>query len=378
MKRRNTFRLYFSTKVARPTGADDKAPKWNLLVPLGPHFRDDLPDGKMDVTSEMVETMRANWMRANKPRVRGDYFHMGGSDVQQVPLENKIASGWAVELKCDDKGLWALIDWTDRARGFILADELASLSPEIYFNPVDRLHGGRQGATLTSFGLLNDPSFTQLPHVAAAAPSEEDDTMLKALFALLGLAENASENDVTAAITALKTKNTELGEQVTKLTATNKDLEAEKVKLTASGDDKLKTLREESVQLAARLEKLEKEKVASAKAEAERVKVALCEKLEAQGRIVAADKERIGKLVDAMGLDEATKFCATMPVKVPMGERGHGEGAEGADLSKAEANAQFKAKVDELAAKEPKLKASELYARVKAANPDLAKAAFRN
>lgn len=368
----NRFRLNFSTRVERPTSADDKAPKWNLLVPLGPHYRDDLPGGKMVVTPDAVDTMKANWERANKPPVRGDYFHYGGTDVPNVPLESKMASGWAVDMKTDTHGLWVLIDWTDKARGHILSGELAGLSPEIYFNPVDRNNGGRQGWTLTSFGLLNDPSFQNLPRVAAAEPHEaplpekEEPIMEKKLLcAQLGLAETATDTEIQAALKAQATALAEAKEQISKLTASAD----EKTKLAAESAKKEKATTEETIKLAARVDALEKEKADTAVA-------SLCSKLEKEGRILASDKTMVAELVTNMGLEKATKFAATFPVKVKLGEVGHG-GDDVDAASIVDAKAKFMAKVDELQKAEPTLKVSAAYERVKSADPELAKLAFQ-
>jgi len=116
------------------------------------------------------------------------------------------AAGWIRELIWrDGQGLYAAVDWTARAREFIANGEYRYISPVFPYDktgrPLDVLH----------VALTNYPALTGMDEVRLAAasrlaalidfqPREEIpmDALLKALFALLGLSEDASEEEALA------------------------------------------------------------------------------------------------------------------------------------------------------------------------------------
>ena len=115
------------------------------------------------------------------------------------------AAGWFNRLEYrDGQGLFATdVEWTARAKAMIDAGEYKFISPVFGF---DAATG--EVVALQMSALTNDPALDGMDAVLAAAkftPTHEEHPM-KALAILLGLAEDASEADVTAALTALKTK----------------------------------------------------------------------------------------------------------------------------------------------------------------------------
>jgi phage I-like protein len=305
--------------------AGESDAKWNQLFPLGERFRRDFPDGKVNFTADYFNTMLGNWTRAGKPALPVDFFHRGPS-YEEGRNVDKVAAGWIEDLQLRDDGLWGLIKWTDDARDLILADKLRYLSPMFAHNAIDRKTGKLQGPTLAGAGLLNDPFLQDLPAVAASenVPSRgssgkgsRDGVTVNyaAICKALGIDEAGDESAVLAALSA---KLTRLGELETKSAKMTADLS----RLTADGGEalklataKLETVTAEASKLADRVKALEKKEVDDGVS-------ALCSKLESEGRIVAADKERVGKLVTALGLDEATKLTAAWPKVVPLKEAG--------------------------------------------------------
>lgn len=122
------------------------------------------------------------------------------------------ASGWIdhASLEWREDGLYGRVAWTAAAKAAIDADEYRYLSPVFPYAPktgtvLDLLH----------VGLVNNPAIdTAIPALAAARmgsgtydPTHEEDTVdREQLIKLLGLDADASDEQITAAINALKAK----------------------------------------------------------------------------------------------------------------------------------------------------------------------------
>jgi len=122
------------------------------------------------------------------------------------------ASGWIdhASLEWREDGLYGRIKWTAAAQAAIDADEYRYLSPVFPYDPktgtvLDLLH----------VGLVNNPAIdTAIPALAAARMGsgaydlthEEDTVDREALIKKLGLPENATDEQILAAITALQQK----------------------------------------------------------------------------------------------------------------------------------------------------------------------------
>ncbi len=116
------------------------------------------------------------------------------------------AAGWfkTLEWRPND-GLYATdVEWTDAAKAAIESREYRYISPVMAFN--------KQTGEIRSIlmaGLVNHAAIDGLNDLAAAHfhfINPEDPTVDKALLALLGLDESATDEDISGAITALKQK----------------------------------------------------------------------------------------------------------------------------------------------------------------------------
>jgi len=166
-----------------------------------------------------------------------DYEHQ--SLASQENGQPAPAAGWIRELIWrEGKGLYAVVDWTARARAFIANGEYRYISPVFTYDktgkPLDVLQ----------VALTNNPALTGMDEVRLAAasrlaalmdvqPKEEIDmdALVKALFALLGLPEDASEEDALA-------KLAEFAEQVKVTAAKAQEAEAKVEELTAEEEKK--------------------------------------------------------------------------------------------------------------------------------------------
>lgn len=122
------------------------------------------------------------------------------------------AAGWFKDLEWrEGAGLYATgVEWTAKAKAMIEAGEYKFISPVFGF---DRATG--EVLQLQMAALTNTPALDGMDAVAALAqqfysraqaPTHEKDHEMKAIALLLGLAEDASEAEVSAAVTALKAK----------------------------------------------------------------------------------------------------------------------------------------------------------------------------
>ena len=118
------------------------------------------------------------------------------------------AAGWIHSVTwLDGKGLFSELEWTEKARASIAANEYRYISPVITF---DEDTGAVQGLHLAA--LTNFPALLGMDAVVAALntqlPTQEPRmaTLLAALIASLGLPSTTTEAECTAAVAALKTQ----------------------------------------------------------------------------------------------------------------------------------------------------------------------------
>lgn len=312
-------------------------PKWQLLLPEGVRYHGAY--GKLALSRPVLETMVRNF-KAQGSRRPVNYFHKGPSNVAAA-IDEKIAGGWIEDVRLAEKGLEVLIRYTERARGFIKADEIAYLSAEFDLDKLNSTTGKSQGPTLTGAALLNDPFILEAVAIAASenTPTQEVPKMnLELLRKLFKLSADATEETVQAAIVALaegSVKFSESAEAATiKLTEANTRL--------ASAEAKVVTLTAEVGKLNDAIEQVSVEKRNG------EVK-AFCDALIKTGQITPATRVEFEQLGREKGV-EAIKFLEKLPVAVQMGEKGV-SGATGAEDKKDAASKRFMAKRAEFEAK---------------------------
>lgn len=331
----------------------DSGPKWHLLFPLGAvKHRPDFPR-PISFDEATLRSMEANYVREGKPERAVNFFHLGPSDTP-APIDNKVAAGWIRDVvldvggnaeRADGPGLYALISWTDRARTYILKDELRYLSPEFVLESTDKNTGAPAGAKLLGAALLNDPYLTELPRVAASETVGVRHMDRKLVCSALGLAESASDEEInSAAKSALEKKaEAEKAEAEAKSGEEKKMAEQEATKLAFAESEKARVTMAEKVAL------LEKENATLlAEKKAAEVK-SFFDGLVREGRCTPALRTGLESIAMSSGLD-AVRFLEKAPALVKMGEEGVTGEATPADEKKA-AQARFDKRVDELQAK---------------------------
>lgn len=196
---------------AREHVGAEGAPKWNTVLPFGKAWHPSAPGEFLDVTPALVAKIVANWKAAGGNGVQVNYFHRGASSADGVPIDDKVAGAWMEDFRAGAQGLEALMRYTKRAREYLAADEIRYFSIELELDGVDLKSGKRVGPRISGGALLNDPHFTNLPRLAAAAPpanpptTEKKHMDKKTLCAAFGLAETATDQEIVAATNAALT-----------------------------------------------------------------------------------------------------------------------------------------------------------------------------
>lgn len=326
--------------------------KWNQLLIPGTFFRSDF--GSLTFDGAFFGAILQNWNRAGSRPLPVDYFHRGQTG-DDLPAEEKIAAGWINQLEIRPDGLWALIQWTDRARGYILADELRYLSATFLEDMTDKRTGQPQGPTLLGAALLNDPFLSEMPRVAASAspsttrqpsPTEQPMNLLAAICHALGLPENTTQEDMMTHLSGLVQKcaalpkDTIANDQLANVPDMAKGTTPDQIAKTIGKDNSnsdpmlyaakvdeavtlatkplneaLELARENSVKLAKRVETLEKEKFDTSV-------TGLCQKLLTEGKIKPVQFSAVREFAQVQGLEKAATFFAALPKMVTLGEEG--------------------------------------------------------
>ena len=122
-----------------------------------------------------------------------DYDHQ----TQFAPKNGQPApaAGWIKELFTRAGAVWGRVEWTSRARAALEAGEYRFISPTFMYRPSDR-----RVTRITGAGLTNSPAFFM--EAIASAQDEEGSMDLEKLRKALGLAKDATEEQILAAASA--------------------------------------------------------------------------------------------------------------------------------------------------------------------------------
>ena len=234
-----------------------------LVSPLGtfPH-----PDGEQLCTREAFDALVAKWEADGKPEILVDFDHASETGG---PTE---AAAWATELSSEDDGLHAVFRMTDKGAEALTATRYRYLSPAWYVDeeghptelstialtnrpnlPVPRLLNRRpDGPSFPpSVATQNaEAGESHLPDPAGAGkgdPPDEGKTTnqktpdMEKLKEMLGLAAEATEDEILAAVDALRSERDELRSEKEKMEAAAKEaaLDAEADKFVEEQGDKI-------------------------------------------------------------------------------------------------------------------------------------------
>lgn len=155
-------------------------------------------DGRRFVLADAAAVVERTLARAGKAHLPIDYEHQ--TDLAAANGKPAPAAGWISLFSVRDDGIWALVDWTAKARSMLAAREYRYISPTFM---ADQETGAVR--VILRAALTNNPAL-ELTALASArnTPSGDDTMKLPAeITKALGLAETASAAEAVTAIKAL-------------------------------------------------------------------------------------------------------------------------------------------------------------------------------
>lgn len=176
------------------------APEIISVLPLG-HVKS--AKGEFDVDGESFAAMKAQIAQRGVDLVV-DYEH------QTLTGEQAPAAGWVKELFLDDGQIKARVEWTDRAKAYLSNREYRYLSPVITVRKADNKAMG-----LHSIALTNTPAIEHMEAIVNSLNFEGGQNameIMKELAKLLGLGEDATEEQVKEALKDCLEENKSLKE----------------------------------------------------------------------------------------------------------------------------------------------------------------------
>jgi phage I-like protein len=308
-KEKEEAKLY----ALRTAGELAEAPEWFQLFPYGEVLIEDEEPAIMD--EEGAALVLAHFNSLEHDMVI-DYEH------QTLSGEKAPAAGWIKELEWRDKqGLWARTDWTEEAANYIQKREYRYFSPVFW-----RRRSDNRIVELYNVALTNQPRMMNVRALAAKCETKTfkhgGDPMFEKLKKLLGLAKEASEEEMVQAVEGLVAKNKEL-EEAGQVVACKEILEALEVDQSDDKDKvvaKVQELRKaqgKKSDLETELQSLKKDHEALKHKWDERTADELIAKATAKGQITPAQVEEYGR---EMALKDPERFK-----KVVLGRREYSE-----------------------------------------------------
>ena len=170
-----------------PSEQGGGAPEWVELLPAGPEIEG--RDGRKWRLDDVAHVALSSYDSDRDIPI--DYEH--ATEIKAPEGEPAPAAGWIKQLQVRGGALWGEVEWTERGRQMVAGREYRYLSPVFAF---ERESGNI--VRLLSAGLTNNPNLRM------TALNREGATMNKEILAALGLAEDATDEQVVTAINTLK------------------------------------------------------------------------------------------------------------------------------------------------------------------------------
>lgn len=176
------------------------APETISVLPIG-HVVSS--KGEFDVDEESYREMKAQIAKRGVDLVV-DYEH------QTLKGCEAPAAGWVKELKLEDGQIKAVVEWTERGAEYLKNREYRYLSPVVSVRKSDNKAMG-----LHSLALTNTPAIEGMTPIVNSENFEGGNNnmdLIKKLAELLGLGEDATEEQVVEALKACIAENKSLKE----------------------------------------------------------------------------------------------------------------------------------------------------------------------
>lgn len=188
---------------------------WIQIAPYGnyPHSR-----GMQKVDRAAGEKLANNFngmLARMSPRFFGAPIYIGHPDKPELKKDfpDNRAYGWVKRLEARADGVYAQTSWSEAGLGLVNSKHYLYVSPHWNAETVGQANGKPifHPAELVSVGLTNQPNLPVMPLTNEAEPGSETednkghkDMTLAQMIALLGLANEATEEQVTTEVNRLK------------------------------------------------------------------------------------------------------------------------------------------------------------------------------
>jgi len=189
------------TDISGLSLADDSEGSWVHALPVGNY--DHPIKGKLSFTLERISRFAENINN----RIRGidpdiDYDH------KLDPSKGNSAAGWVKKAEARHNGLWLFVEWTSKAKQAVRDREYRYFSSEFVPSWKDEKTGKEYQDVLLGGGLTNRPFVKDLVPINLSemvGPNEQQEETMdpKLLAQLLGLSEDATEDQIKQKITQL-------------------------------------------------------------------------------------------------------------------------------------------------------------------------------
>lgn len=186
-----TERCFLERNLAFELGGTDEAaaaPDWIQIFPAGPKLA--TVDGRSFAMSDPQAFVDAQRTAAGQP-ILVDFDHLSAFAPDEGG--DQTAAGWIEELEVRNGQVWARVAWTVRAAEQIADKQWRFVSPEFRANTKTG-----EVAILDAVALVNRPAFEMA--ALARAQNQSGVTDMKAIAIALGLAEDATEEQILTAI----------------------------------------------------------------------------------------------------------------------------------------------------------------------------------
>jgi len=167
-----------------------EAPTWVQIFPAGPELA--ARDGRTWKMTDPDAFVAAQKCSKAQP-ILVDFDHLSSFTPEEGG--DQTAAGWIEELEVRDGQVWARVAWTVRAAAQIADREWRFVSPEFLAHKTTK-----EVAVLRALSLVNRPAFDMVALAHEQLKKTGDTPMLKSIAAALGLKDDATVEEVIAAI----------------------------------------------------------------------------------------------------------------------------------------------------------------------------------
>lgn len=207
-----TFAHLAAQDIAPATG-DGVAPEWIHLLPAGPQIETGDGRGPYSV-ADLQAIIDASFL--DDDRLPVDENH--STDIAAPNGGASPARGWITAMEARKDGIWGKVDWTEAGRDLVASKAYRGISPVIALAKQKRK---TVVLAILRASLVNNPNLRGLTALHSQQQQQETDmNFMQRMAKLLGLAEDATEDDIADAVSKLgkgEPASTELQSQLTAL-----------------------------------------------------------------------------------------------------------------------------------------------------------------